>query len=307
MKGRDVALRHDAKRGALLMLASTALFTMMSAVVKLVSESIPFFEIMFFRSILALPVVLLIVLRMGGGATLTTQRFPQHVLRAMTGTAAMSCSFFALTVLPLAEQTALTFTTPIFVTLLAIPLLGEKVGIHRFGAVALGFVGILVIALGKGAFMGPMEPLIIFGMVVAVMHGVFSAATTLLVRSLSATERSTTIVLWQSILMTGFTALTLPFVWVTPSGQEWLLLLVIGLVGGVAQVMLTEAFASAQVSSLGAYSYTGILWAVLLGWIFFGEAPGIATFIGSGLIVLAALYIMRREAIRAAQKRGKSP
>ncbi len=300
-----MALRHDARRGALLMLASTALFTMMSAVVKVVGERIPFFEIMFFRSILALPVVFLIVLRMGGGApNLATQRFPQHVMRAMTGTAAMSCSFFALTVLPLAEQTALTFTTPIFVTLLAIPLLGEKVGIHRFSAVGLGFVGILVIALGKGAFMGPMDPWIVFGMVVAVMHGVFSAATTLLVRSLSATERSTTIVLWQSLLMTSFTALTLPFVWVTPSGQEWLLLLVIGLVGGVAQVMLTEAFASAQVSSLGAYSYTGILWAVLLGWIFFGEAPGIATFIGSGLIVLAALYIMRREAIRAAQKRG---
>lgn len=298
-----MALRHDARRGALLMLASTALFTMMSAVVKLVGERIPFFEIMFFRSILALPVVFLIVLRMGGGATLVTQRFPQHVMRAMTGTAAMSCSFFALTVLPLAEQTALTFTTPLFVTLLAIPLLGEKVGIHRFSAVALGFVGIIVIALGKGAFMGPMEPWIIFGMIVAVMHGVFSAATTLLVRSLSATERSTTIVLWQSILMTGFTALTLPFVWVTPSGHEWLLLLVIGLVGGVAQVMLTEAYASAQVSSLGAYSYTGILWAVLLGWIFFGEAPGIATFVGSGLIVLAALYIMRREAIRAAQKK----
>ncbi len=286
------------------MLASTALFTIMGALVKVVGERIPFFEIMFFRSILALPVVLLIVLRMGGGASLATQRFPQHVLRAMTGTAAMSCSFFALTVLPLAEQTALTFTTPIFVTLLAIPLLGEKVGIHRFGAVGLGFVGILVIALGKGAFMGPMDPWIIFGMVVAVMHGVFSAATTLLVRSLSATERSTTIVLWQSVLMTGFTVLTLPFVWVTPSGAEWLLLLAIGLVGGVAQVMLTEAFASAQVSSLGAYSYTGILWAVLLGWFFFGEQPGIATFIGSGLIVVAALYIMRREAIRAAERRG---
>lgn len=299
-----MALRHDARRGALLMLASTALFTLMSALVKLVGDRIPFFEIMFFRSILAAPVVLLIVLRMGGGATLTTQRLPQHVLRAMTGTAAMSCSFFALTVLPLAEQTALTYTTPIFVTLLAIPILGEKVGIHRFSAVGVGFVGVLVIALGKGAFMGPVDPWIVFGMVIAVTHGVFSAATTLLVRSLSATERSTTIVLWQSLLMTGFTALTLPFVWVTPNGQELLLLVLIGGVGGAAQVMLTEAFASAQVSSLGAYSYTGILWAVLLGWIFFGERPGIATFIGAGLIVLASLYILRREMIRAAQKRG---
>ena len=298
-------LRHDARRGALLMLAATALFTLMGAVVKLVADRIPFFEIMFFRCLLAVPVVLLLMLRMGGGASLATRRLPQHVLRAATGTAAMSCSFFALTVLPLAEQTALTFTTPIFVTLLAIPFLGEKVGIHRFSAVGLGFVGILVIALGKGAFLGPADAWIIFGMVVAVAHGMFSAATTLLVRSLSATERSGTIVLWQSLLMTAFTACTLPFVWITPTGPEFLLLLVIGVMGGVAQVLLTEAFASAQVSSLGAYSYTGILWAVLLGWIFFGERPGMATFIGSGLIVLAALYIMRREMIRANGKRGK--
>jgi len=284
------------------MLAATALFTLMSAVVKLVSVNIPFFEIMFFRSFIALPVVLLIVMRMSGGAKLATQRFGQHVLRAMTGTAAMSCSFFALTVLPLAEQTALTFTTPIFVTLLAIPLLGEKVGIHRFSAVIIGFLGVLVIALGKDAFLGPVDPWIIFGMCVAVAHGLFSALTTLLVRSLSATESSTTIVLWQSLLMTGFTALTLPFVWVTPDATEWVLLILIGVVGAVAQVMLTEAYASAQVSSLGAYSYTGILWAVLLGWIFFGEQPGIATFIGSGLIVLASLYILRREMIRARQK-----
>jgi len=284
------------------MLAATALFTLMSAVVKLVSVNIPFFEIMFFRSFIALPVVLLIVMRMREGAKLATQRFGQHVLRAMTGTAAMSCSFFALTVLPLAEQTALSFTTPIFVTLLAIPLLGEKVGIHRLSAVIVGFLGVVVIALGKGAFMGPVDPWIIFGMCVAVAHGLFSAATTLLVRSLSATESSSTIVLWQSLLMTGFTALTLPFVWVTPGATEWVLLILIGVVGAVAQVMLTEAYASAQVSSLGAYSYTGILWAVLLGWIFFGEQPGIATFIGSGLIVLASLYILRREMIRARQK-----
>ena len=280
------------------MLAATALFTLMSAVVKLIADRIPFFETMFFRSILALPIVLLIVMRMGDGVKLATQRLPQHVLRALTGTAAMGCSFYALTVLPLAEHTAITFTTPLFVAILAIPLLGEKVGVHRFGAIIVGFLGVAVIALGKGAFQGDVDPLIVFGMVVALAHGAFSAVTTLLVRSLSATERSTTIVLWQSILMTGITALTLPFVWVTPTGWEFLLLLAIGVVGGVAQVMLTEAYASAQVSSLGAYSYTGILWAVLLGWIFFGDRPGLATFLGSGLIVLASLYILRREMMR---------
>jgi drug/metabolite transporter (DMT)-like permease len=223
-------------------------------------------------------------------------------MRATTGTLAMGCSFYALTLLPLAEHTALTFTTPLFVTILAIPLLGERVGVHRFGAVLLGFLGILVIALGQGGFAGPMDRWLMIGMAVALLHGLFSALTTLLVRSLSATERSTTIVIWQSLLMTGFTGATLPFVWVTPNGQELLLLLAIGLVGGVAQVLLTEAFASAQVSSLGAYTYTGILWAVLLGWWLFGDVPGWATFAGAGLIVLASLYILHREIRRGVSR-----
>jgi drug/metabolite transporter (DMT)-like permease len=288
-------LKHDIRRGAACMLAAMALFTFMSMLVKLASTELHFGQIMFFRSALALPVVLAIVARRRDGALLRTGRLPQHMLRALTGTTAMACSFFALTVLPLAEQTALTFTTPLFVTLLAIPFLGERVGPWRLGAVVVGFLGILVIALGKGAFAGAVDRWVLIGMAVAVGHGVFSAATTLLVRNLSGTERSTTIVLWQSVLMTGLTAIVLPFVWVTPTGKEMLILLAIGVIGGVAQVLLTEAYASAQVSALGAFSYTGILWAVLLGWLVFGDRPGLATLAGAALIVAASLAIMHRE------------
>lgn len=292
-------LRHDIRRGALCMLAATALFSIMNVPVKLASADLHFLQIMFFRSLLAVPVVLLLVLRGGKGATLRTKRLPQHALRAMTGTTAMACSFFALSVLPLAEQTALTYTTPLFVTLLAIPFLGEKVGVHRFGAVLLGFCGILVIALGKGAFSGAVSDAAALGMAVAVAHGVFSASTTLLVRSLSSTESSSTIVLWQSLLMTAFTGLAMPFVWVTPSGTGWLLLLATGVIGGVAQVILTEAYASAQVSALGAFSYSGILWSVALGLLVFGDTPTAWTLLGAALIVLAGLYIMHREMRRS--------
>jgi drug/metabolite transporter (DMT)-like permease len=236
---------------------------------------------------------------------LRTRRFPSHLLRAFTGTMAQGCSFFALTVLPLAEQTALTYTTPLFVTLLSIPLLGEKVGIHRWSAVILGFIGIMVIALGQGAFQGGNWPerAVMIGMSVAVAQGVWSALTTLLVRNLSATESSTTIVLWQSLLMTAFTAVALPFFWTTPNAWEWLILILVGLVGGVAQVMLTEAYASAQVSSLGPYSYTSILWSVGLGWLIWGDMPTIATIIGAVLIVLSGLYILHRELVRGRMKR----
>jgi drug/metabolite transporter (DMT)-like permease len=303
-----MALRHDLRRGVVLMLLACALFTFMGMLVKALSGRIPFQEQMFFRSAFALPVVAAIVLRRSGlaagfGAVLRTKRLKGHLLRAATGVGATACSFYALGVLPLAEHTALTNTTPLFVTLLSIPFLGEKVGIHRAGAVVAGFLGILVIALGQGAFTGDYGGAAKWGLIAAVAHGGFSATTTLLVRSLSATEPSTTIVMWQSLLMTALTATLLPFAWVTPSLPDLLLLVTIGLVGGVAQVLLTEAWASAQVSALAPYSYSSLLWAVLFGWIGFGDVPNAWTVAGAATIVLASLYIMHRELLRGRRKK----
>jgi drug/metabolite transporter (DMT)-like permease len=289
------------RRGVLFMLGACALFTLMSGLVKALGNRIPFLEQMFFRSALAMPVVLVIVLRVTRGrnvaGVLRTRRFPGHLLRACTGTVAMGCSFYALTVLPLAEHTALTNTTPLFVTLLAIPFLGERVGRHRGTAVVVGFIGILVVALGQGAFTGDMAGAAKGGLVAAVAHGISSAATTMLVRGLSATESSTTIVMWQSLLMTFITATALPFVWVTPNAHDLMLLIAIGLLGGVAQVMLTEAWASAQVSALAPYSYSSLVWAILFGWVAFGDVPGLLTLAGAALIVAASLYILHRELV----------
>ena len=298
-------LRHDIRRGALLMLGATALFTIMSALIKGLSANIHFIETMFFRSAFALPVMVVIAARGRNWGLLRTKRFPAHIVRAFTGTMAQGCAFYALTVLPLAEQTALTYTTPLFVTILSIPFLGERVGIHRWSAVLVGFAGILVIALGEGAFQAGAMPdrVVAIGMAVAVAQGVWSAATTLLVRSLSATESSATIVLWQSLLMTAFTLAALPFFWTTPTPGELALLVLVGLVGGVAQIMLTEAYASAQVSALGPFSYSSILWAVALGWVVFSDAPGWSTLAGAALIVVSGLYILHREIARARQRR----
>jgi drug/metabolite transporter (DMT)-like permease len=300
-----VPLRHDIRRGALLMLGATALFTIMSALIKGLSANIHFIETMFFRSAFALPVMVVIAARGRNWGLLRTKRFPAHIVRAFTGTMAQGCAFYALTVLPLAEQTALTYTTPLFVTILSIPFLGERVGIHRWSAVLVGFAGILVIALGEGAFQAGAMPdrVVAIGMAVAVAQGVWSAATTLLVRSLSATESSATIVLWQSLLMTAFTLAALPFFWTTPTPGELALLVLVGLVGGVAQIMLTEAYASAQVSALGPFSYSSILWAVALGWVVFSDAPGWSTLAGAALIVVSGLYILHREIARARQRR----
>jgi drug/metabolite transporter (DMT)-like permease len=294
-------LRHDIRRGALCMLAAHALFTVMAVLVKQLADHVPVVQMMFFRSAFALPVVVLIALRGSGLATLRTRRLGGHALRAGSGTLAQFCGFFSLALLPIAEQTALNYTQPLFVTILAIPFLGEVVRIHRWSAVVVGFLGVLVIAAGRGGGFGDGAAL---GIGVAVAGGLFSAGTTLLVRQLSSSESSTTITLWQSLLMSGFALLLLPFFWVTPSGTDLVLLIMVGLVGGCAQWLLTEAWASAQVSAIAPYSYSGLLWSILLGWWVFGDVPGVAMLAGSALIVAAGLYILHREMVRRRQRQA---
>ncbi|MFZ4410691.1 MAG: DMT family transporter [Paracraurococcus sp.] len=300
-----MALRHDMRRGAICMLAAHALFTAMGVIVKHLADHIPVIELMFFRSAFALPVILAICLR-SGGATLRTRRFRGHALRASTGIAAQTLGFFALSVLPLAEQTALGYTQPLFVTILAIPFLGEKVGIHRWSAVLIGFCGVLLIAAGQGVGFGAVPPALVLGTAAGVAQGMFSAVTTMLVRQLSSTESSSTITLWQSLLMGGYAAVLLPFFWVTPSWGDLGLLILVGLVGGCAQWLLTEAWASAQVSAIAPYSYSALLWSIGLGWLAFGDLPGVAMLAGSGLIVAAGLYILHREMVRRGQSKEKT-
>ena len=285
------SLRHDPRRGALLMIGSTLAFTLMSALIKWSATRIPVPELMFFRNFLAVPAVVVFALRRKAG--LRTRRFGGHLTRACTGLMAMGSSFWALTLMPIADQTAMAYTTPLFVILLAVPMLGERPGWRRWTGVGVGFAGVLVVGLGQGAFGSGTVPGWAYG--VALLNGVFSGVTTMLVRQLSVTESSATIVLWQSLLMASLTALVLPFVWVTPTGRELLLLLGIGTLGALGQVMLTEAYASAQVSSLGPYSYTALIWAMLLGWLVFGDPPSGALLAGSALIVAAGLVVVRGE------------
>jgi drug/metabolite transporter (DMT)-like permease len=295
-------LRHDMRRGAACLLLSSVCFAVMSAMAKGLYDTLPVAEIMFFRAAFALPVVAAIALR--NGVTLRTRRFSGHLVRAIAGTTGMTCGFVSLSLLPLAEQSALNYTTPLFVTLLSIVFLGEKVGIHRWGAVVVGFLGILVIAFGERGGPGG-EALPILGIAVAAMGGLAGAAVTLLVRQLSATEASSTIVLWQSLLMTTGIALVVPFVWVPPSWGELGILVAMGVAGGLGQVLLTEAYSSAQVSALGPYVYTGLIWSALLGWIFWGDIPGPAMILGAALIVAAGLYILHREL--QLKRRGNAP
>ncbi|WP_145143921.1 DMT family transporter [Roseomonas gilardii] len=281
-------MRHDLRRGALLIVSAGLIWQLMNALVKQLGATIPVPELMFFRNLFSLPMVLLIASR--GTITLRTRRFGGHVIRASTGLMAMSLSFLAVSVLPLAEQQVLGYTQPLFITILAIPFLGEQPDRRRWLAVLVGFLGVVTVALGQGGLGGGSAPG--WAYVAAVTQGLVSALTTLQIRQLSATESSSTITLWQAILMTGIMACALPFVWVTPTWGQFGLLVLLGTLGGLAQVLQTEAFASAQVSALGPYTYCGLIWATIIGWTVFGDAPSLVMILGALLIVGAGLAIL---------------
>ena len=281
-------MRHDLRRGALLIVSAGLIWQLMNALVKQLGSTIPVPELMFFRNLFSLPMVLLIASR--GTITLRTRRFGGHVVRASTGLVAMSLSFLAVSVLPLAEQQVLGYTQPLFITILAIPFLGEQPDRRRWLAVLVGFLGVVTVALGQGGMGGGSAPG--WAYAAAVTQGLVSALTTLQFRELSATESSSTITLWQAILMTGIMTCALPFVGVTPTWGQFGLLVLLGTLGGLAQVLQTEAFASAQVSALGPYTYCGLIWATIIGWTVFGDAPSLVMILGALLIVGAGLAIL---------------
>lgn len=289
-------VRHDMARGVLFLLAAYLLFTGMNALAKLLGDAYPVLELMFFRNAAALIPVGILLARSGGLRALGTKRPFGHAARATTALLAMFANYWSVVRLPLGDAIALGNTMPLFVTILAIPLLGERVGVHRWAAVVAGFAGMLLIALGLGAVGGGPAPLL--PVAVAASHGLFAAGSQLLVRQLSATEASATIVAWQSILLASVCGLALPFVWVTPSLADLALMILMGICGGLGQYLMTQAYAHAEASAIAPWTYSGVVWAIFIGWVVWGDVPTWLMIAGSVVVAASGLYILHRERIR---------
>ncbi|GBQ87429.1 drug/metabolite transporter integral membrane protein [Gluconacetobacter johannae DSM 13595] len=286
-------MKHDLKRGALLLASATLFTAMLNALQKLTGSQLPALEIIFFRNLFSLPFVMMIAARTK--MTLKTNHFGGHLTRSVVGLVSMIMVVVTVTRLPLAEQQVLSYTQPLFLVLLSIPLLHEKPSLHRWVAVSIGFSGVIVVALGKGLLHSGPASIPSWAYFVALAQGAVGALTTMQIRQLSATESSTTIALWQAILMTVATALPLPFLWTTPHMTDALCLVAVGAFAGIAQVLQTEAFASAQVSAIGPFAYSGLLWASIIGWFGFGEIPGIAMLTGGLLIIGSGVWMLRHD------------
>lgn len=276
-------------RAIFCMTIAVALFTFMDGLIKwLGSSGYPTMQLVFFRSLFAFIPLSLVLFRGDWKAALKTRHPWAHAFRCAAGLGAMSGFFYAYTVMPLADAIAIGFAAPIFITVLSVPLLGEKVGPRRWTACLVGFAGMLFIVQ-------PGPGLLESGALVAVLATVGYAAAAISVRRLARTETNVAIVFYFTLSATLASGAFLPWGWKTPDLPDFALLVLIGLLGGLAQLFMTEAFRRGEVALIMPFEYTAMIWSVGMGYFIWDQIPTLAVWTGSALVMASGCYIVYRE------------
>jgi len=305
---------HSPMRGIGLKLGSVAFFMAMSSVIKVVSGDVPPGEVVFFRSAFAVPVILVWLTATGNlRAGLATRNYLGHFWRGLAGTAGMGFAFAGLGLLPLPEVTAIGYAAPLLTVVFAAMFLGEEVRIFRILAVALGLVGVLVIltprfsALSAGG-LGATEAA---GAMAVLIGAIFAALAQVFVRRLVAEETTSAIVFYFSVNAAFLGLLTLPLGWNWPHPGTAVLLILAGLLGGVAQVLLTSAYRFADASVVAPFDYASMILSLAIGYFAFGEPPTELVLLGAALVIAAGIIIIWRERMlgleRARQRQSMTP
>lgn len=224
-----------------------------------------------------------------GFASLRTRRIRAHVTRMGIGLSAMFLNFLAMTMLPLAEATAIGFSVPIFSVILAALVLGEPTGKWRWGAVVVGFLGVLVV-IQPGDGHVPLA-----GGAVALVAALLTATVTIVIRRLGATEAAATTVFWFAVSSLVPLAILLPWFASSHDATSWAIVAGLSLAGGLAQLTLTAALRLAPVALVMPMDYTSLVWATILGLLLFAQAPGPWTWVGAPVIIASGLVILWRE------------
>ena len=291
----DLASSSRPLLGIALKVAATFVFMLMAAIARHLGDAIPVGQVVFFRSAFAfVPIVAYMAAAGLGIGALATKQPVSHARRAFTGVVAMFTYFSALMYLPLADVTAISFASPLMVVVFAAVLLGETVRLYRWSAVAVGFVGVLIMVsphLGQGFGQGSAG----IGVALAVANTVFVACTMIFIRLMSGTETALAITFYFQLTCTLVSALTLPFAWVTPSLMQLVFLVALGVLGGIGQLFMTNGYRFAQASTLANFDYVAMVWAILFGWLFFGELPAAAVYVGAVIVIGSGLFIVWRE------------
>jgi len=253
-------------------------------------------ELGFYRFLFGLVPLLAWIARSGNRDVWRTERPAAHFWRAVLGLTTMLLTFSALSYLPLAEATTIAFAAPLFAVVLSATALKEQVGRHRWSAVAMGFVGVLLVMQPHG------ERFPAIGLALAITAALGVGAVAITLRQIGRTEGTQTIVLWFTCLSLIGLGVLMPFYGRAHDGRTWLILVALGGFGGLGQLLMTASLRYAPVSAVVPFDYVQLLWAVLLGWLLFTDHPAATTWAGAAVIVASGLYTVYREHVLGREK-----
>lgn len=274
-------------RAILWMLVACLLFAILNAFIREASRAMHPFQAVFFRNLFGL-LFMLPWIRTAGLESLNRHRIRLYLGRTAVGLLSMFAWFWALKLLPFAEAIALSFASPLFATLLAALFLGEQVRIRRWTAILAGFAGVLVILRpGADAFS--------VGALFALASAALGACGIIFTKQLVRSESTTAVVTIMVLIQTPMALIPALFVWEWPAASLWPMLLTMGLAGSLGHMSFVRALRLAEASSLMPYDYARLVFAAIIGWLFFAEVPDNWTWVGSAVIAAAAVYIARRE------------
>ncbi|HEY5761532.1 MAG TPA: DMT family transporter [Steroidobacter sp.] len=282
---------HRPILGIALKLVSVVLFAGMTLCVKLLGTAVPVGQTIFVRGVVSIALLALLCWYTNQLHLLKTSNLKSHALRSLSGTVSMFCLFTAVTMIPLADVTAISFTSPMFITLLAMVFLGEKIHRFRWTALAIGFIGVLIMLGPHLTFADGASA----GVLVALGAAMFSAVAMIFLRMMSGGEHAITITFYFSLTFMVLTAITAFGGWVIPTPMQWLWIIGAGLFGVTGQIVMTYSYRYAPASTIAPLDYTNMIMSVILGYLFFAEVPSASVWIGAPLVVAGGLIILWRE------------
>ncbi|MDX5362354.1 MAG: DMT family transporter [Alphaproteobacteria bacterium] len=277
------------------MLLSGISNTLMLSAIKHLAEDLHPLQIAFFRCIVGFMVLAPMLWQIGGIGAMRTRHIGLHALRGLLNAGAMLCFFWAVSITPMAMISAINFTAPLFATLLAILILGERVGIRRWAGLVIGFAGTLVIVRPGFEAVSP-------GAILALVSSLVWAGAMIVIKRLTHEESPLVITLYASIFVGLFALIPAIAVWQWPTGWQWGWLALIGVFGSAVQYFLTRAFSLADTTLVLPFDFLKLVWASIAGLFLFQEVPDIWTWIGGSVIFASSFYIAYRE-----RRRGVPP
>lgn len=285
--------RRSVRRAVQFAVLSAGFFSLMFALIKLLGKSYPAGEILFCRSFFALIPLLPVIIRSGGLRVLETKKPYQHLTRSLMGLCSAFFCIESLKLLPLGEATTIFYSAPLITTIMATPLLGEKISRTKVMAVISGFLGVLYM-------MQPQLSSNLTGAIMALASALGSGLVSIELRRMGATEKSITIVVYFMLACSLAGLATMPFQMVVPNWHDGAILLGIGVVGGIAQIAMTEAYHQAPASTVAPISYTSLIWALIFDFCLFAKAPNRGALIGALVIALSGIFVVRPQKKAAA-------